>query len=73
MVANLDVSILHAGATARTNAEFGHGVGPILLDDVSCTGLEYELLLCPNRGIGVTNCGHHQDAGVSCLPGMYYS
>ena len=52
-----------------TSGTFGQGIGPILLDDVGCTGFEYRLFDCPNRGMEVTNCGHHQDAGVTCLPG----
>ena len=28
---------------------------------------------CPNRGIEVEDCtGHHQDAGVVCLPGNLF-
>ena len=48
-------------------------MGPILLDDVRCTGLEYRLFSCPHRGLEVDNCGHHQDAGVICLPCKKFS
>ena len=54
------------GAVARTNAFFGQGTDPILLDDVACTGSETQLIDCPNNGIGVHNCAHSEDAGVTC-------
>nr|XP_054755403.1 neurotrypsin-like [Lytechinus pictus] len=54
--------------TARTNAYFGEGSGDILLDDVICDGDESSLLECSNPGIGVHNCGHYEDAGVTCSP-----
>lgn len=56
-------------ATARLNSAFGPGNGLIFLDDVMCNGQEDRLFDCPSRGLGVTNCGHHQDAGVECVSG----
>ena len=49
------------------NAFFGQGTGPILLDNIDCTGNEQSLLSCPHNGINIHNCGHHEDAGVRCL------
>ena len=48
---------------------FGGGSGPILLDEVQCTGSETDLLQCPHDGIEIHNCFHSEDAGVKCLPG----
>ena len=60
------------GASARTNAYYGRGSGPIWLDDLRCVGTENSLLQCPHDGIGVAAyyCDHYDDAGVRCV-GMY--
>jgi len=50
------------------SAIFGQGSGPILLDNVTCSGGESELASCSHLGIGVTrSCSHAEDAGVRCL------
>ena len=54
------------GAIARSRAYFGAGVGDILLDNVGCSGTESRLIDCSNNGIGVHNCVHSEDAGVTC-------
>ena len=60
-----------AGAIAIIGAFFGEGTGPILLDEVGCTGNEAHLLECSHRGLLNHNCFHFKDAGVLC-PGMFY-
>jgi deleted-in-malignant-brain-tumors protein 1 len=42
------------------------GTGQIWLDDVHCHGTETRLIDCPATSLGVHNCGHPEDAGVSC-------
>lgn len=48
---------------------FTNGVGPIWLDNVACTGTETRLIECRANDFGVHNCGHVEDAGVSCRTG----
>ena len=52
--------------TAHQSAHFGQGSGQILLDDLQCTGREASLLECSHRGISNHNCGHNEDASVTC-------
>ena len=60
-----------AGAIARTNAFFGQGTVPILLDNVACVGTESRLLSCTYSS--THNCVHAEDAGVTCLAATHNS
>ena len=78
MLASFIVLCAHSlGAVAYSNAYFGGGTGPILLDDLLCTGSETRLIECPrhtSQGIGTfDNCpnGHGDDAGVKCPTRKY--
>nr|XP_048714637.1 neurotrypsin-like isoform X2 [Caretta caretta] len=49
-------------------AHYGQGSGPILLDEVECSGNELSLDQCKKNNWGQQNCDHIEDAGVSCDP-----
>ena len=64
-----------SSGTPYSSAYFGQGSGPILLDNVTCTGSESTLANCGHLGIGITrSCSHFEDAGVRCSysPGYIY-
>ena len=42
---------------------------PIFLDDVSCSGLENNLIECSHSEIGINDCIHEQDVGIVCSDG----
>ena len=58
------------GAIARTYAAFGQGDGPILLNNVICSGLETSLFDCQHSGFELNSCTHGHDAGVTCVAGI---
>ena len=47
-------------------AFFGEGCGRIVLDNLECTGEESSLLDCSHNRVFTHNCGHQDDAGVTC-------
>nr|XP_022287832.1 centromere-associated protein E-like isoform X1 [Crassostrea virginica] len=53
-------------ASAFERAHFGPGTGSIFLDEVRCTGLEDSIFSCHHDGIERHDCGHSEDASVSC-------
>ena len=53
-------------AHALREASFGHGNGPITMDDVRCTGNEKTVFECQHNGLGIHNCYDFEDAGVRC-------
>nr|QBA18369.1 VIgL family SRCR-related protein [Littorina littorea] len=60
------LGFFQAGAVAKSEAAFGRGTGPIVLDDIQCTGKEQDIRVCPARSFGTHDCSHTEDAGVIC-------
>ncbi len=58
-----------SATTAWQSAHFGQGAGEIFLDDVSCDGSEERLQDCSFPGWGTHDCGHAEDASVTCQIG----
>lgn len=55
-------------AKAWRQARFGEGAGPVVLDEVRCTGNELSIEQCAKSTWGEHDCSHAEDAGVSCTP-----
>ena len=52
--------------SAVPNERFVLGSGRIWMASVGCRGTESALSDCTHRGWGKHNCGHSEDAGVTC-------
>ena len=57
--------LITVDAQAYVYAYYGEGFGPILLDQVICTGDETNFLHCPH--INQAHCDHSSDSGVDCI------
>ena len=51
---------------AKAKAHFGEGSGSIWMDDLECTGDEFNVFDCKHNGWGEHNCEHKEDAGIVC-------
>ncbi|XP_030845072.1 deleted in malignant brain tumors 1 protein isoform X2 [Strongylocentrotus purpuratus] len=49
-------------------AEYGRGMGPIVLDDVICTGEEDSIASCSHSRPLIHDCRHSEDVSISCIP-----
>ena len=58
------------GAQAHSSAYFGQGTGDIVRDDVDCNGAESQLIDC--AASTTHNCGHSEDASVTCASKTFY-
>ncbi len=65
-VACSQLGFSRGGAVAHLNAFFGQGSGPIFFDQTECIGNESKLIDCTSSGVAVHNCGHNEDAAISC-------
>ena len=50
----------------RNEGYYGEGSGPILLDDVQCSGNETFIWECDHYGWNQHDCSHREDASVQC-------
>ena len=58
------LSMDYSDGTVRNATLYGQGSGPILMDDIECTGQESHLHRCPHNT--TPNCDHSEDVGIEC-------
>lgn len=58
-------------ALASARAEVVPGSGPVVLQEVLCSGSEHKLIDCIIGYRGTSSCSHSQDAGVVCVDGEH--
>ena len=66
--------VVNKNSDADALYRYGGGSGPIHFAGFHCSGSESSLLNCPVNRAGsalITNCGHHEDAGVRCSNGRF--
>ena len=56
-----------AAHTESSSSQYGTGEGPILLDDIKCSGNEASLLQCNKSPLAAgTDCDHTEDVAITC-------
>ncbi|XP_052818375.1 low-density lipoprotein receptor-related protein 4-like [Mya arenaria] len=63
------LGLSRSGAVVKPGAVFGQVAttnSSILLDDVSCSGSESNIIQCRHNAIGVSDCGQSEAVGVIC-------
>ena len=59
------IVMMSIGVQSYSNAYFGEGAQPILLNNVECSSSEPQLIDC-SYDSNTTDCSHSEDAGVMC-------
>ena len=62
----------HGGVANAGDTFGGKAYGPVHVTNVNCTGEEEELLACGHQEPSPQQCGHDQNAGVTCHLGVSF-
>ena len=62
----LGFTLLAEEAFLNFGAVFGQGTGPILEEELTCTGTESFVLHCSRAAADIGGCNHSRDASVRC-------